>query len=251
MRRALRTGGAAVDAGAYKGGYTCWMRDEVGAAGQVFAFEPQPELAAFLRRAVSASSWTNVHIDQAGLSSERGERTLHAPPGAPTQDASLVRALAGPDAQQYTVRTETLDAFVADSPWAGPIDFIKCDVEGHELDMFRGAEALLTRDRPLLLFECEARHNPDRPVTEVFRYLEHLGYSGSFFWHGKLVDVSRFVLETHQTPGRPPLREQLRFRATLRKQTPASTPPAKTATPCRTPIGRIAGRGAAVRRMSL
>ena len=35
-------------------------------------------------------------------------------------------------------------------------------MEGHELDTFRGAEGILTQDRPLLLFECEARHNPGR-----------------------------------------------------------------------------------------
>lgn len=204
MRSVLRPGGVTVDAGAYKGGYTYWMREEVGPEGAVFAFEPQPELAAFLRRAVSAFSWTNVHIEEAGLSSNRGERILHAPPGAPSQEASLIGALAGTDARHYGVRTETLDAFVDNRRSDGPIDFIKCDVEGHELDMFRGAEAVLTRDRPLLLFECEARHNPDRLVSEVFDYVENLGYRGSFFWHGALVDVSEFDLETHQTLGRAP-----------------------------------------------
>ncbi len=204
MRSVLRPDGVVVDAGAYKGGYTYWMREEVGTAGQVFAFEPQPELAAFLRRAVQASSWTNVHVEEAGLSDERGERTLHAPPGGPTQDASLVGALAGPDARHYAVRTETLDAFVDNRQSGGPIDFIKCDVEGHELDIFRGAEAVLTRDRPVLLFECEARHNPDRSVSEVFDYLEDLRYRGSFFWLGELVDVAYFDLETHQTLGRAP-----------------------------------------------
>ncbi len=32
MQGVLRPGGVVVDAGAYKGGYTYWMRDQVGAS---------------------------------------------------------------------------------------------------------------------------------------------------------------------------------------------------------------------------
>ena len=213
MRRVLRPGGVVVDAGAYKGGYTYWMREEVGPSGHVFAFEPQPELAAFLSRAVAASSWINVHVEEAALSNTRGALTLHAPGSGPSQDASLVGALAGPDTRHYSVRTETLDDFLNQRRLGQPVALIKCDVEGHELDMFKGAEAVLTQDRPLLLFECEARHNPDRAVTEVFDYLQDLGYRGSFFWHGELLDVRLFDLATHQTLGRAPYANNFVFEA--------------------------------------
>ena len=204
MRGVLRRGDVVVDAGAYKGGYTYWMRGEVGASGHVFAFEPQPELAAFLRRAVKAFSWANVHVEEAGLSATGGELTLHAPGSGPSQDASLVGALAGVEARHYTVRIDTLDDFLKERRLGRPVDLIKCDVEGHELDTFRGAEGILTQDRPLLLFECEARHNPGRAVTDVFEYLQGLRYRGSFFWHGELLDVRQFDLEAHQTLGRAP-----------------------------------------------
>ena len=202
MRSVLRPGGVVVDAGAYKGGYTYWMREEVGASGHVFSFEPQPELAAFLRRAVAGFGWSNVHIEEAGLSGSGGERTLRAPGGGPSQDSSLVGALAGPDERRYSVRIDTLDGFLRERRLGRPVDFMKVDVEGHELDLFRGAERVLTRDRPVLLFECEARHDPERAVTDVFEYLEDLGYQGRFFWHGDLIDVGEFDLGTHQTLGR-------------------------------------------------
>jgi predicted methyltransferase len=50
MREVIPDGATVVDAGTYKGGYTFWMREEVGPQGQVFAFEPQPELADFVGR---------------------------------------------------------------------------------------------------------------------------------------------------------------------------------------------------------
>ena len=112
--------------------------------------------------------------------------------------------------ESLSVEVTTLDLALND---AGAVALIKCDVEGHELDMFKGAEAVLTQDHPLLLFECEARHNPDRAVTEVFDYLQDLGYRGSFFWHGELLDVRLFDLATHQTLGRAPYANNFVFEA--------------------------------------
>jgi hypothetical protein len=57
----------------------------------------------------------------------------------------------------------TLDTFVVEQSLER-IDFIKCDVEGAELLVFRGAEKTLTRFHPPILLEIEARH------TERFGY---------------------------------------------------------------------------------
>ena len=211
MRGVLQPGDVAVDVGAYKGGYTYWMRQEVGASGRVLAFEPQPELATFLRRGVEAFSWTNVHVEEAGLSAVRGERTLHAPGTRPSQRASLLMERGHRETRRYAVRIDTLDEFVAERRLGRRIGFIKCDVEGHELDVFRGAEGILATDRPRLLFECEARHDLDRSVTEVFDYLERLGYRGSFFWRGECLTIGELDLATHQAPDRRPYANNFMF----------------------------------------
>lgn len=208
----LEAGAVAVDAGAYKGGYTYWMRERVGRGGHVFSFEPQPVMAAYLRRAVRAFDWDNVHVEEAALSSTPGRSTLHAPGDRPSQDASLVDA--GADSatvSRYEVRLEALDRFFERNPSPGRIRLIKCDVEGHELDVFRGAQGTITRDRPFLLFECEARHDPSRPVDEVFRFVESLGYRGSFFWNGERRDLSEFRVDEHQVLGRAPYANNFAF----------------------------------------
>lgn len=200
MREFLSTGDVVVDAGAYKGGYTYWMRKEVGASGQVFAFEPQPELAEFVRRVTEAFSWTNVHVEQKGLSVCRGEATLHVPKVKPSQRASLEEASTSGSVHSYTVDLETLDEFMTEHCPDRRVALIKCDVEGHELEVLRGAEQVLKRDRPRLLFECEERHRRRGRVHEVFEYLELLGYRGSFFWADELRDVKD--LRRRQTPSR-------------------------------------------------
>ena len=104
MCSVLNPGDVVIDAGAYKGGYTYTMRRAVGPTGQVYAFEPQPELAAFLRRGIEASGWENVTVEEAGLSNEPGEATLHASAQGPSQLATLVQGNADADARTYTVR---------------------------------------------------------------------------------------------------------------------------------------------------
>ena len=70
MRDVLAPGDTAIDIGAYKGGYTYWMRDAVGGAGRVFAFEPQPDLRTRLERMIRAFAWENVSVHGVAVSDE-------------------------------------------------------------------------------------------------------------------------------------------------------------------------------------
>jgi len=83
------------------------------------------------------------------------------------------------------------------------VDFIKCDVEGHELEAFQGAAAILAEDRPKLLFECEQRHLQSHSMREVFDFLAGLGYRGWFFRRDRLLPLERFVPESNVAPGAP------------------------------------------------
>ena len=60
------------------------------------------------------------------------------------------------------------------------IDGIKCDIEGAELFMLRGASMCLNRDHPWLLLEIEERWTRRQGYMpgEVFVYLQQKGYSG-------------------------------------------------------------------------
>ena len=96
-----------------------------------------------------------------------------------------------------TVEVRRLDDYFSEH--AGrPIRFIKCDVEGYELDVFKGAEYILREDRPTLLFECEARHLSNINMADVFSYLTNLGYEGFFFFKNKLLPISHFSTNQHQ-----------------------------------------------------
>jgi FkbM family methyltransferase len=164
-------GGVALDIGARWGTYTSLLARRVGPAGLVHAFEPNRQHSRTLRAIARASR--NVRVHPFALSDEAGSSALHIPVlGGRVSDG--LASLARPAGAHRTVQIERrrLD----DLPFER-IDFIKCDVEGHELAVFRGGEATLRRLQPPVLVEIEQRHaGADFEATR--EYLEGLGYSG-------------------------------------------------------------------------
>jgi FkbM family methyltransferase len=202
VRDRVHAGDVAIDLGAHKGAYLYWLRSCVGPGGQVIAFEPQPTLATALHRIIERRGWTNTSVHQLAVADAPGLLPLVIPgDGGPSPGARLVAE--GEDTAGYgaTVEVEvvTLDAFLAERP--RPIRFIKCDVEGVELSVFRGARDLLCTDRPDLMFECEQRHLQDDTVQTVFDWLQSLGYRGRFFHRGRLRPIEEFDPVEHQSVG--------------------------------------------------
>lgn len=199
----LRPGQVAVDAGCHKGAYTYWMRRRVGASGTVLAFEPQPSQVAYLEQAFRAMRYRNVTLVPKALSSVPGRLQLNIPvgAGASTHGASLVHKDAPGGAwNSIEVDVTTLDTvfFGADSDGLGRCDFIKIDVEGHELAVLEGAARLVDEYHPALLVECEARHRADGDTRPVFDFFQSRGYSGSFFCSGRRRPLAEFRQEEHQ-----------------------------------------------------
>lgn len=190
----LRAGQVAVDIGCHKGAYTYWMRRRVGPNGAVFAFEPQPKQVNYLRTAFAAMRYDNVAIVPMAVSDICGTLPLHVPEGAGKTHAATLEVRS--DSEFTSVEVTTLDAFIALQD-RGP-DFLKIDVEGHELAVLEGARRTLQSHRPAILIECEARHRADGNVYPVFNLLRSHGYEGSFFLDGGRRPLAQFDPAKHQ-----------------------------------------------------
>lgn len=205
MLDSLRAGHVALDVGCHKGGWLYWMRRAVGATGQVHAFEPQPELAAYLRRIVRAFGWNNVFIHSHALGAERGPGTLHVPDstGATSASASLVPEVASNESNQaaivHEIELKSLDHFVREQGLKR-IDFVKIDVEGFEMEVLAGAQETLASLRPVVMLECELRHLEPRDLSmlDVFDQVLAQDYEGYFFPNGQRQPLTSFEGQVHQ-----------------------------------------------------
>lgn len=196
LRASIQPGEIAVDVGAHKGSYLYWL-SQAAAPGKVVAFEPQPTLAEYLRTQCAAARLKNVVVEAAGVSDQPGHLTLHVPGGSTSQGASFEGAILNQqECRSYSVPVVTLDDYFQSRTQR--IAAIKIDAEGHEFAVLRGAQEILTQDAPCLIVECEARHLQQRTVLDVLKFVESLGFRGSFVHRGQLRPIAEFDPHKHQ-----------------------------------------------------
>jgi FkbM family methyltransferase len=155
VERFLQPGMTAVDIGAYYGLYTLIASVAVGSQGRVVAFEPSPYQMKRLRWHLRLNRSRNVRAEDVALGRVEGEGTFFSVPGGAAGFSSLRRPDVGAEVRPILVRIMTLDSYLRQHS-VGTIDLIKIDVEGGEMDVFRGAENLLRQElRPVILCELQ------------------------------------------------------------------------------------------------
>ncbi|CAN5312370.1 hypothetical protein BH10ACI1_BH10ACI1_07010 [soil metagenome] len=174
MRKFVKKGDVIFDIGAHFGFYTLLLSELVGEKGKVFAFEPNPELLPSLRKTVQPLA--NVELQEIALSDREGDVNLFVPEDASM--ASLSDWTDGIAGNVHTVACEMrrLDDLVEAGKLPVP-QFIKCDVEGAELLIFKGSVNTLNRvDAPVILFEANAlaAKSFGANITDYFDFLKSL-----------------------------------------------------------------------------
>jgi FkbM family methyltransferase len=139
--RLLDDGATAVDAGANIGYMTGLMAARLGADGAVLAFEPHPKL--FAELVSNLDVWAEQPIArttplQLALSSHGGIGRLIEPVDFDRNRGTS--KLVSDQALGTRVKTVCLDDVCAEH---GKVELLKLDVEGHELEVLRGARNLL------------------------------------------------------------------------------------------------------------
>jgi FkbM family methyltransferase len=150
MQSYVPVGGVAYDVGAHIGYFTIVLSNLVGLHGKVFSFEPAPRNLAALNHNLLTNEVVNaVSVPMAVSSISRP--TIFA-----TFSYSSVNHIATAstptDAELIRVQSTTLDDFVYRDGHPAP-GFIKLDVEGAEVEVFRGAVRLLHEARPVIMAE--------------------------------------------------------------------------------------------------
>jgi FkbM family methyltransferase len=182
LKSLVHAGFSVADVGANVGAYTVQLAILTGASGKVYAFEPILENYEILESVVRKARLLNVSTFRAALGSNRSQSVMVIPNLGFAGYYWAHFARAGDSGRQQTV-----DVFSLDDLWKkGKIprlDFIKCDVEGSELEVIRGALELVQSQFPGWLLEVSRETSND-----LFGILKDLGYR-AFVYDKQLVET--------------------------------------------------------------
>jgi FkbM family methyltransferase len=174
VRKVVSAGDVCIDVGANFGWYTTLLARLAGPGGAVHAFEPVPDVYAWLQRNVALSGdGPHVHLVRAALGDgSQREVTLYLFEEMSLGHTSLRPGQRTPS-RVVTAPLMTLDEYIAQAG-AGPVSFIKADVEGAELAMVSGADRVLAQPVPPIWVIEMARetsekfgHRPDAIVSHL------------------------------------------------------------------------------------
>ncbi|TAE52306.1 MAG: FkbM family methyltransferase, partial [Bacteroidetes bacterium] len=176
MKRVLKKKSNCIDIGCHVGEILKLML-RVAPSGTHYAFEPIPYLYQGLQHTFGKLG--NVHVHESALGDEEGTVSFSHVVNLPGWSGFNRREYPSKDVriEEITVKEERLDDVIPDNT---QIDFIKIDVEGGEYKVLLGAEKLIRRCRPVIVFEFDRKAAPYYGVTAQMMYdllVCHLGLS--------------------------------------------------------------------------
>jgi len=177
-----------MDIGANFGLFTRFLSETVSSDGKVFSFEPTDDMFAVLEYNVKHFGFSNAKISKVALSDTTGEVEIHIPrreDGTLNHyEASIVPVDESTDSVADRIQLITLDQFCEDEG-IEKVDFIKCDVEGHEIAVLSGGEKLLRSCHPVILLEVNEPLDDGAHGTRVRELVESFGYTVHVYEDGR------------------------------------------------------------------
>ncbi len=178
----VHPGDVVLDVGANRGDYTLLFSDLVGPDGRVHAFEPVEESCRAFEEAVRRHGrHDNVRLWRTAVGDWVGETAIHVP-AEDLRQAALVQHHGRSWPETGRVVTQpcpitSLDAWGRESQ-VHRVDFVKCDTEGAELSVFRGARELIALHRPTMHVELSLDWSRDFGYEpgELIAFLGAQGY---------------------------------------------------------------------------
>jgi FkbM family methyltransferase len=200
IREMVKAGDTVFDIGAHKGGYLYFLLQQAGRTGKIYAFEPQSVLNRYLCRLKHLFNQENLVVENLAVSGSSGTAMLCIPYNDGKKSSPCATIIESHTSFAFRaveeVNTVSLDEYC--SRYCLRPDFLKVDVEGNELAVFKGAEKILTTCKPKILFECEARFVGEQKMLETFNFLQSLDYKGHFIMDDTIKPIEEFVLSIHQ-----------------------------------------------------
>jgi FkbM family methyltransferase len=171
----LRPGSAYFDIGANLGLLAIPFLGQQGL--QVHSFEPCPTVLQYLRETCRNAARPNWHLHEVALGAADGTADFHLGGAQEAAYAGLQATGRTTSSSQVTVQVRTLDSLWRELGHP-PVSVIKIDVEGGEIDAFRGGMECIRSTRPAIIAEIDPLNFPNYTQTteSIFQFIEAMDY---------------------------------------------------------------------------
>ena len=167
-----------IDIGANYGPYSFFL-SKLYPKARIFAFEPATRSYSILKKIIKRFNLANVISVKKGLGAKEERKEIVMP-----LQYTILAYVSDKNAKKSDkdsteeIEITTLDNFVKRNK-IKRIDFIKCDVEGFELEVFKGAKKTIQKFKPIILVEIEERHTQKYEINpqQVYNFFRKLGYN--------------------------------------------------------------------------
>ncbi len=180
-----------------------WYTINIGLAKpkiKIFAFEPIPQTFELLKKNIRLNNLENVNPVNLGLSDRNGEFFLYFyPEGTGNSSFKNLSGNSNKNVEKIICKVETLDNFVNEQKTK--VDFIKCDVEGAEMLVFKGGVKTIDKYKPIILTEmlrkwsAKFKYHPN----DIMKLLKEIGYQCFAVKKGKLKEFKEITQKTIET----------------------------------------------------
>ena len=165
----LRPGETFVDVGANVGQLSLVAAQRVTSSGRVIAIEAHPRTCNFLRGNIDLNG-LSVEIHNVAVGGKCGELFFT---DFRSDDMNFACATAPPNCTALRVPVKTLDSIIGERP----VDLLKIDVEGFEVDLLKGASQTLFNCRCLYIEDSEPNlQRAGSSRAELYNHLIDLGF---------------------------------------------------------------------------
>ena len=184
LKHIVKPGDRVIDIGANVGWYTKALSNLVGEKGCVYSIEPVPQTFELLSFCIKKLRLTNVLLFNNAISEKDGSLIMEVPKyegsGYNFYRSRIVNPVRlNQSLKHYEVDSKSLDSLFSEC--SNRMSFIKCDVEGHELQVIKGAKKIISKFRPAWLMEISG--NPEDPGSEAFELFKVFSGQGyRVFW---------------------------------------------------------------------
>lgn len=213
LRRFLPENAVVLDVGGNVGIFSLSLAQEKKNL-QIFAFEPLPSTYAKMQAnfRLNPRLAEKVKSYNKGLSKEVGEAVFYLPGASeaaslrPNEDAyySIESTATGEytgqqKMQEVRCELDTVDHFCETNAIVS-VHVLKCDVEGAEYDVLRGARKTLIESRPIVYSEMLRKHAKrfGYHPNEIISYMKELDYCCTTFRGQKLIEIIQMTDATEE-----------------------------------------------------